>query len=123
MLLVLVLELLLDEPIPPIPPAPPIPPPPIPLPPIPPVPPVSPLLDDELEALDELDELEPLVIVPGFSSTSPHARNAVLVRVAPSHTNICLFIVIVAGTFPRRMRTSSPDVSTSISIHITWHRG
>jgi len=68
---------LLDEAIPPIPP--------LPLPPIPPLPPVSPLL---------LDELEVPVVVLGFSSTSPHARNAVLASNAPSQTNACFFIVV-----------------------------
>lgn len=84
------LELLLDA-APPIPPAPPAPP-------IPPAPPVSPLLlDDELATLEAPDELEALVVVPGFSSTSPHAMNVVLVNVAQSNTNACFFIVVVVS--------------------------
>lgn len=75
-LLVLVLELA----IPPIPA----------MPPIPPAPPTSlPLLDD-----DELDELLLELVMPGFSSTSPQAANAMLENVAPRNIKVTLFIAL-----------------------------
>lgn len=62
------------------------------MPPVPPAP-ASPLLDEELE---EVEELDPLLVVPGFSSSSPHPTIATLASAAQSKTNARLFILVVS---------------------------
>lgn len=78
-LLELLLELL-DDAIPPAPPAPPAPPSPL-------------LLDAELDELPDPELLLLLVVVLGFSSTSPQAIKMDPESATQIHPNACFFIV------------------------------